>query len=201
MRLTIYIQNQPLVLTDTALPTENAMAWEAGLDCLKLIQALEQATTTQKTVVLSKPSEFAAMQAEFFKHFKQQEAAGGLVLNPQKKVLAMYRRGCWDMPKGKTEKGETLIETAVREVQEETGLQQLDVQKFLLTTYHSFWQPQKQRRVLKISHWFLMQTADTKLVPQAEEDIEILEWVDYQDFVQNKTPIYPNILDVLAANS
>jgi 8-oxo-dGTP pyrophosphatase MutT (NUDIX family) len=201
MRLTIYIQNQPLVLTDTALPSEQPIAWKTDLDFLALIQALEQSKSAQKLVILSKPSDFAEMQAAFFKHFKLQEAAGGLVLNPEKKVLAMYRRGCWDMPKGKTEKGETLVETAVREVQEETGLQQLEVQKFLITTYHSFWQPQKQRRVLKISHWFLMQTADTKLVPQTEEDIERLEWVNYQEFVHNKTPIYPNILDVLAANS
>ncbi|WP_216317884.1 NUDIX hydrolase [Deinococcus aestuarii] len=49
--------------------------------------------------------------------------AGGVVLNPEGRVLLVrYRGGAWAFPKGHVEPGETLTQTAVREVQEETGV-------------------------------------------------------------------------------
>jgi 8-oxo-dGTP pyrophosphatase MutT (NUDIX family) len=50
------------------------------------------------------------------------KAGGGIVVNEQNEVLLIYRRGKWDLPKGKLDDGETIEECALREVKEETGL-------------------------------------------------------------------------------
>ena len=129
---------------------------------------------------------------------KLQTAAGGLVKNTQGEILGIFRRGAWDMPKGKTEAGESIEETAVREVQEETGLNNLVVERFLGRTLHTFWSYHSKisKRILKESFWYEMRTTDDNLVPQTEEDIELAEWISPEDFV-NRKPIYSNILDVL----
>ncbi len=84
---------------------------------------------------------------DFLDMFTLQEAAGGLVQNPAQELLVFYRRGSWDMPKGKIDPGETPEQAAVREVQEETGLKQLDLGAFITHSYHTF--EQKDRRILK----------------------------------------------------
>ncbi|HRI61402.1 MAG TPA: NUDIX domain-containing protein, partial [Saprospiraceae bacterium] len=60
--------------------------------------------------------------ADFQACFKVLEAAGGFVRNAENKLLVFFRRGSWDLPKGKIDAGETPEQAAVREVQEETGL-------------------------------------------------------------------------------
>ena len=60
------------------------------------------------------------------------EAAGGLVFNEKNELLMIFRRGFWDLPKGKVDEGETLEQCAVREVQEETGLQNIMLGDFLI---------------------------------------------------------------------
>ena len=41
------------------------------------------------------------------------------------KLLMIFRRGKWDLPKGKLDKGETFERCAVREIEEETGFRNL----------------------------------------------------------------------------
>jgi len=105
----------------------------------------------------------------FLENFKVISAAGGLVLNPKKEILFIYRNDKWDLPKGKIEKGESIQETAIREVEEECGISHLKIDKFLLTTYHLFYQNENK---IKETHWFLMNTTFSgKLTPQLEEGI------------------------------
>ncbi|TMM32029.1 NUDIX domain-containing protein [Polaribacter aestuariivivens] len=105
----------------------------------------------------------------FLESFKIVSAAGGLVLNDKKEVLFIFRNGTWDLPKGRIEKGETIPETAVREVEEECGITNLKLVKPLLTTYHIYFEDEIK---LKETFWFLM-TSDFKgvLTPQLEEGI------------------------------
>jgi 8-oxo-dGTP pyrophosphatase MutT (NUDIX family) len=58
-------------------------------------------------------------------------AAGGLVFNENKELLMIYRRSKWDLPKGKLDEGETIEECAIREVEEETGVQQIILGKLI----------------------------------------------------------------------
>lgn len=147
-----------------------------------------------KAVVLYHP-DVEMLWQEFQSCFKVLEAAGGFVVNAQKELLVFYRRGSWDLPKGKIDPGETPEQAAVREVQEETGLQQLDLGKFLTHTYHTY--ELKDRRILKKTWWFHMQTRDTNVVPQTEEDIEEIIWVDPKTWLQSGVEVYPNIRDVI----
>ena len=106
---------------------------------------------------------------EFLRTFNVISAAGGLVLNAKKEILFIYRAKKWDLPKGRIEKGETIEETAIREVEEECGISNLKLIKPLLTTYHVYFQNGMK---LKETFWFVMTSNDTKaLVPQLEEGI------------------------------
>src|SRR5215212_7887430 len=95
-----------------------------------------------------------ALKKAVFKKFVLIQAAGGLVLNPAKAMLFIYRKGRWDLPKGKLDEGETLDHCAVREVKEETGLQHLRLIEPLLVTYHTY--DEDGRHMLKETHWYLM---------------------------------------------
>ena len=116
----------------------------------------------------------------FKKHFDVIEAAGGIVQNDEKKYLFIYRNGKWDLPKGKMEPGEIPDETAIREVKEECGIQNISIDHFLLDTYHLFTENKKKR--LKITHWFKMSEQEkSPLIPQEEEGIERVEWLDIEN--------------------
>jgi 8-oxo-dGTP pyrophosphatase MutT (NUDIX family) len=173
---------------------------EVKVQLLPIIETLEKAAVASNLRIVAYAKSISKLSKAFESFYKIQVAAGGLVRNPQNQILAIYRRKHWDMPKGKTEKDETIPQTALREVKEETGLENVELQDFITTTYHSFWQRNdktgENRRVLKISHWYNMHSSDTQLIPQTEEDIEAIEWLSPEDF-SRKTPIFSNILDVL----
>ena len=78
------------------------------------------------------------LKKAFWKKFTIIKAAGGLVQNENNKLLMIFRRGKWDLPKGKLDDGETLEQCAVREVEEETGLTKIKLLTPLLTTFHTY---------------------------------------------------------------
>lgn len=129
-------------------------------------------------------------------HFTFIEAAGGLVKNQEGKFLFIYRLDKWDLPKGKAEKGELPEQTAVREVQEETGLEQMEIVQPLKNTYHIY--PLKNKVVLKCTYWFEMEHKGTgKVTPQTTENIEKVVWVDQKEFPSVLENTYPSIADLL----
>ena len=137
------------------------------------------------------------LKKAFWKKFTVVLAAGGLVLNRNKEILMIFRRGKWDLPKGKLDKGETPEQCALREVEEETGLTNISLHDRLLTTYHTYHESGKF--ILKESHWYTMSISiEQALIPQAEEDIAEVRWVKQEqlnDLVKNT---FPSIKDVLA---
>ena len=148
-----------------------------------------------RAVVLYHP-DLEVLWADFQACFKVLEAAGGYVLNGQGELLVFYRRGSWDLPKGKIDKGETPEQAAIREVQEETGLLNIDLGSFLAHTYHTY--EEKGKRILKKTWWYRMQTTDNQLVPQTEEDIEEICWVAPRPWLESGVVVYPNIREVIA---
>lgn len=103
------------------------------------------------------------------------QAGGGLVRNKSDKILFIFRKGKWDLPKGKIDKGETLEKGAKREVKEETGVKKLQLNGLAGVTYHIF----KRNNIyqLKETHWFHMTTTYTgKLKPELQEDITKAKW-------------------------
>lgn len=135
---------------------------------------------------------------EFQGLFKNIQAAGGLVYNDSRELLFIYRRGFWDLPKGKADAGETIEETALREVQEETGLA-AELSHFIHTSLHTY-RNRKKKRVLKHTHWYRMSTKTTDLVLQHEEDIEKAIWVNLEED-ETPSPIYRSLLDPIRLTS
>lgn len=108
-------------------------------------------------------------------HYIYIEAAGGIVSNNKNENLLIYRNEHWDLPKGKIERGETPEQGALREVEEETGMKHLKIERPLLESYHMYdlyggWH-------LKKTYWFLMHTDQPDPIqPQTEEGITQCIW-------------------------
>jgi 8-oxo-dGTP pyrophosphatase MutT (NUDIX family) len=125
-------------------------------------------------------------------------AAGGLVLNDKKELLMIFRRGKWDLPKGKLDDGESIEDCALREVKEETGLQKVNLEQFAGLTYHQYFDTYSNQDAIKETHWFKMYAPGMQaLVPQTAEDIEIIEWVDKKDVSVKLNNSYPNIIEII----
>lgn len=121
-----------------------------------------------------------------------QKAGGGVVYNEEGKILFILRNGKWDLPKGGIEKKESIEETAIREVEEETGVHGLEIVRKLPKTYHIFKRNGKYK--LKITHWFEMRTSFTgKLTGQLEEGIEQVAWLNKTEIAKAMENSYENI--------
>ncbi len=134
---------------------------------------------------------------DFTSRFVVVEAAGGVVRNELGEVLTIYRRKFWDLPKGKLDFNESPESAAVREVKEECGLKNIEMNTFLTKTFHIY--TEKKKNVLKKTHWFTM-TSDSKqrLLPQEEEDIEKVEWMNKEKILEKFYPkTYHSIAEVL----
>ncbi|MFK8162085.1 MAG: NUDIX hydrolase [Lewinella sp.] len=130
---------------------------------------------------------------DFQSHYRWLPAAGGVVRHRElNKHLFIYRRSSWDLPKGKIDKGEDEPTAALREVEEETGISDLTLGKALPTTYHTY-RNRKEKRVLKPTYWFAMETSQSELTPEEEEDIEIAAWRTISDVLTGSEPIYHSL--------
>ena len=77
----------------------------------------------------------------------------------------IFRNSKWDLPKGKLEVGENIQECAIREVEEECGISNLEIVSELSSTYHTY--EMNGKAILKRTYWFKMNTNyDNKLLPQ-----------------------------------
>ncbi len=198
----IYINGTPLYLVSSeevksfgASSEKKLVLRHAGKKkfLVNIVHQLESSDRFDSIVVFD--TDLDRIWSDFQKIYEPISAAGGAVFNPEGKVLLIHRRGSWDLPKGKMDPGETPEQTAVREVQEETGLNNITLGPHLLDTWHTY--EHKGKRVLKTTHWYKMQTTDHQLVPQAEEDIEQAVWDDLDAFLAAPKEVYGNILDVL----
>ena len=127
-------------------------------------------------------------------------AAGGIVINPNKEILWIYRRGFWDLPKGKLDPNETIEQCAVREVMEETGMQDLVLGALVLITKHQYKDPYLNEVVEKTTYWYKMTTNTLQNgVTQVEEDIESIDWVKIEELAPYLDKTYDTIKEVIAA--
>ncbi len=135
---------------------------------------------------------------KFGEGVKNVTAGGGIVFNEKDELLMIYRRGKWDLAKGKIEAGEQIIDGAVREVEEETGVLIESLLPEPTHTYHAY--KLKGKNSLKETSWYEMKAkpGQFKLVPQVEEDIEIARWVPRNEIKQYETGCYPLIWDLIS---
>ena len=132
-----------------------------------------------------------------YSRFNIIEAAGGIVQNNQHQLLLIFRKGQWDLPKGKLDSGESIEQCALREVEEETGVTPLEIQDFLDITYHIY--PLNGDWILKESYWYRMSTSFAgELIPQQEEDISQVVWVEKSQWKSYAAEMYPLIRELLS---
>ncbi|EAZ94394.1 hypothetical protein FBBAL38_09782 [Flavobacteria bacterium BAL38] len=186
----VFVNDKPLFLTNQVQKeTDFKLFLLESVDIKKLIVKIFQ-NKIQKAF-LYHPDEKLIMKTLRAK-LPVEKAGGGLVYNAKGEVLFIFRNGKWDLPKGGTEKNETIEETAMREVEEETGVNGLSIKEKLQKTYHIF--KRNGRYKLKITQWFEMQTNFEGITEgQAEEGIECVEWIHPKDFPTLLENSYENI--------
>ena len=202
MFIKIYFNDKPLFLCDDVDVTlqpyvhhdDAIFIDELNLHSVKTMIHEMQENEVHAGVFFHKNLE--ELKQAFFKKFTLVKAAGGFVLNEQNETLLMFRRGKWDLPKGKLDKGEKPEQAAVRETEEETGLKNIKLLSHLITTYHTY--HEGSRYMLKETDWFTMKVNDEqKLVPQAEEQITKLEWASENGLDKYLSNSYPSVEEVL----
>ncbi|HEU0136422.1 MAG TPA: NUDIX domain-containing protein [Flavobacterium sp.] len=186
----VFVNDKPLFLTNEIIKeTDFQLFLLESVDIKQLIIKIFKNK-------ISKAYLYHPDEKEILKTLKSklpvQKAGGGLVYNANGDVLFIFRNGKWDLPKGGIEKGEEIDFTALREVEEETGVSKLVITKKLQKTYHVF--KRNGRYKLKITHWFEMKTNFTgKLVGQTEEGIEKVEWLNPRQVREALANSYQNI--------
>lgn len=165
-----------------------------SLDIEKLFQ---QTKANQQDIIyfilIKKPADYFSLIKKKFKVIK---AAGGLVKNGEGDYLFIYRLNKWDLPKGKLDPGESMKRTAVREVEEECGIEVDYLGKKITTSYHMY--QMKGDFVLKKTNWYEMGVNKVpKLKPQLDEDITKAVWLPEEKFDKVRKNTYPLVADIL----
>ncbi|MGE8341914.1 MAG: NUDIX hydrolase [Flavobacterium sp.] len=186
----VFVNDKPLFLTnEISRETDFQLFLLESIDIEQLIIKIFQ-NKIQKAI-LYHPDESEIMKTLKAK-IPVNKAGGGFVYNKKGEVLFIFRNGKWDLPKGGIEKGEDIEATAMREVEEETGVNQLRITNKLQKTYHIFKRNGKYK--LKITHWFEMQS-DFEGIPhgQIEEGIEKVAWLNPEQIKEALKNSYENI--------
>lgn len=200
----IYINDNPLYLMNRE-EMENVPEEEGEIypytgrkkQLIHVIDRLEKSEALPLTTLYA--ADAGILIADFESLFEAVNAAGGIVENAAGEILFIFRRNRWDLPKGKQETGETVRESAVREVAEETGLNPPVIREKVGETRHTYKHPVSGKRILKITHWFRMSaSSDQELTPQKEEDIEEAKWMSLPAFIDGKYITFTNIKDILS---
>jgi 8-oxo-dGTP pyrophosphatase MutT (NUDIX family) len=148
----------------------------------------------QNTVFISEDIDY--LKSVIQKYLLTIEAAGGVVQNDFNEILFIFRRGKWDLPKGKKEEDEEIAVCAEREIEEETGVSHLTLLKKLTETYHVY--EERGKKILKISHWFHFNCPGRQNpVPQTEEDITEIKWINKNNLNEQLSNTYDTIREVM----
>lgn len=194
----IHFEKRSIVICtpgETALADPNSVEFHPGAepDISALVALFESSPTLARIYIPSEDPE--AVYRRVCAEFREVNAAGGLVSNRRGDYLLINRDGIWDLPKGHQEAGEDIRVTAVREVQEETGVDALRLRDLICITDHCY------RRggvwYLKHTWWYdMLYTEPADLTPQTEEDITKAAWVAKSSLPPFLRNTYPSIADV-----
>lgn len=108
-----------------------------------------------------------------------EKSCGCIVLDNNKVLLVKHNVGHWDFPKGHMELGETEIETAIREVKEETNIDVIipnNKDKYIV-------EYSPKENVWKQVIFFVAEKIGGEIIPQKEE-IETIQWFELEEAVE-----------------
>ena len=194
----IYFEKRCILICspeDPALSDPNSVEFHIGdrIDVHTLVLMFESSETLARIYIPTRDIE--RMYKRLCAEFREVNAAGGLVSNRRGDYLLISRNGLWDLPKGHQEAGEDIRTTAIREVQEETGVNNLELGDLICVTDHCYIRGGMWH--LKHTWWFsMLYTEPTDLTPQREEDISKAAWVAKSALPPYLKDTYPSILEV-----
>ena len=181
----VFVNEKKLTLSKYPEDIEKKLRFE-GFATLEIAVDLLQNTSCPEINVYGENIE--EMWEDFTHMFKVIEAAGGVVTNQKEEILFIRRLGKWDLPKGKIEKGESLEQAALREIEEETGLKELILEEFLNNTFHLYTE-RNGDKILKTTYWFRAKYVGSETpVPQQEEGISEVSWKDEEAITNEVLP-------------
>ncbi len=182
----VFVNEKKLLISKHPAELEKKLEYESFTTLEIALDLLENTSVNELNVFGENIDE---IWDEFQKLFRIIEAAGGLVNNAQGETLFIKRLGRWDLPKGKMEKGESREESAVREIEEETGLRDVELIEFINTTYHIYVE-RNGEKILKCTHWFEMNfNGEDTSKPQIEEGITEVAW---KNTSQIESEVFPS---------
>ena len=187
----VFFNQKPLILTNKIQDFSDTepLLFIKYTSVTQIIKALK---SSKNSKVFLYHKDMDKLWKGFKKKFPIVEAAGGLVKRSDNKLLFIFRNNKWDLPKGGVEKKELIIDAAMREVTEETGVADLIVEKKISETYHIFKKGKRFR--LKKTYWFKMSTTYMgKTSPQTEEGIEKTKWVSNKNIEDILNDAFENI--------
>ena len=186
----IFVNDKPIILTTKVEQETNFKNYL--LDTVNIGKVIKDLQKKNIQSVRLIGSDKTTLIKKFLKKLPNVIAGGGKVYNQKDEVLFIYRNDKWDLPKGKAESKETIDKTAIREVEEETGVQGLSITKPLEMTYHIFKRNGRYR--IKVTYWFEMKTNyKGKLYPQENEGITRVEWLNPEQISKAMENSYANI--------
>jgi len=189
----IYFENRCIIICETdnlSLADSNSISYHIGekVDMSALVSLFEASESLAKVYIPTHHPE--KMYRRLCAEFREVNAAGGLVCNRRGDYLMINRMGMWDLPKGHQEAGEDIEVTALREVQEETGVDKLELGSLICITDHCYFRSGLWH--LKHTWWYNMSyNAPVDLAPQREEDISKAAWIaksSLPPFLKNSFP-------------
>lgn len=194
----IYFEKRCIIIcepSDQALADPNSVEFHIGgqIDIHTLVTMFEASESLSRIYLPTDNTEL--MYRRLCAEFKEVNAAGGLVSNRRGDYLLISRNGLWDLPKGHQEAGEDIAVTAIREVQEETGVEQLELRDLICVTDHCYLRDGIWH--LKHTWWYdMLYTDPVNLTPQREEDIAKAAWVAKSSLPPFLKNTFPSILEV-----
>ena len=199
----IYFDRRTIIICrpeEATLSDPNAVEFhfKQPSDISALVEMFELSSTLEKIYIPSAEPEDC--YKKICGEFREVNAAGGLVENRRGDYLLIKRDGLWDLPKGHQEAGEDIKVTALREVQEETGVDDLSLGDLICVTDHCY----KRKGILHLKHtwWYRMYyLKPLDLTPQTEEDITKAAWVAKSSLPPFLKNTYPSIKEVFLTAS
>lgn len=194
----VFVDHRPIILVEK----DKFSGGEGSIEFAELKKFVKDIRPHLKEATIDHPFYVLCddVEADFkslFKDYQKIRAAGGIVKR-KNKFLVIKRNGLWDIPKGKIDKGEDKKDAAVREVEEECGIEGPVIQKFLTTTYHIF--NHKGKKAIKKTFWYNMTYDGPKeLIPQTKEGITKAKWMTEEEMLAIRGRTYGSINEVLDA--
>lgn len=194
----IYFEKRCIIIcepSDQQLADPNSVEFHIGdkIDIHTLVNMFKASESLNRIYIPT--GDVSWMYRRLCAEFKEVDAAGGLVANRRGDFLLINRNGLWDLPKGHREAGEDVAETALREVQEETGVDQLELGSLICITDHCYFRGGIWH--LKHTYWYnMLYTNPVDLTPQREEDITKAAWVAKSSLPPFLKNTFPSILEV-----